>query len=161
MLRDPADPHRLLTRTARPWARLVARVLAPSLDRQLAAGTAPESTRSLALRARTLVTPEKRQALARCWEHLLEVTERQPARSTRRIPLCRDRIMAAAPSVHEMLVALEAPAPVPVRGVAMASLLLCDGAGPLYNRRAPLDLRASVREVTVRLDPAAGLVVPG
>ncbi len=86
------------------------------------------------------------------------MTENLPAQPLRRLPLCRDRITAAASSVRQMLVALEAPAPVPVRGVAMASLLLCDGTGPLYNPLAPLDLLSRVREVTMRLDPAASLV---
>jgi hypothetical protein len=133
-------------------------VLARSLDRRLAAGNVPESTRLMATRAQTLVSPEQRRALARWWEHLLDVTASQPVRPLRRLPLCRDSIMAAAPSVREMLVALEAPAPVPVRGVAMAGLLLCDGTGPLYNPLAPLDLQSALREVMLQLDPAASLV---
>jgi hypothetical protein len=133
-------------------------VLAPSLDRRLAAGDVPESSRLLATRAQILVSPEQRRALTRWWEHLLDVTASQPVRPLRRLPLCRDLITAAASSVREMLVALETPAPVPVRGVAMASLLLCDGTGPLYNPLAPLDLLGAVREVTRQLDPAASLV---
>jgi hypothetical protein len=158
LLRDPEDRDRFLGRPTRSWDRFVAGVRAPSLDRRLAAGNAPESSRLLATRAQILVSPQHRRALARCWAHLLEVIENQPGQPLRRLPLCRDRITAAAPSVGEMLVALEAPAPVPVRGVAMAGVLLCDGTGPLYNPLAPLDLLSSVREVTMHLDPAASLV---
>ncbi len=158
LLRDPDARHRFLARPTRFGDRIAARMLARSLDRRLAAGYVPESSCLLATRAQTLVSPEQRRALARWWEHLLEVTASQPPRPVRRLPLCRDRIMAAAPSVREMLVALEAPAPVPVRGVAMAGLLLCDGTGPLYNPLAPRDLQSAVREVTRQLDPAATLV---
>ncbi len=75
------------------------------------------------------------------------------------MPLCRDRIASAEPAVHAMLAALVAPLPVSAQGVAMASLLLSDGAGPLYNRRSSVDLVAAVHDVTAGLDPWASLVV--
>jgi hypothetical protein len=37
--------------------------------------------------------------------------------------------------------------------VALASLLLTDGAGPLYHRRSPVDLGAAVRAAVYQLDP--------
>jgi hypothetical protein len=57
-----------------------------------------------------------------------------------------------------MVVALLAPLPVSARGVAMASRLLSDGAGPLYNRLSSVDLVGAVREVTEQLDPRVSLV---
>jgi hypothetical protein len=153
LLRDPDDKERLLTRPTRSRDRLIARLLAPSLDRQLAAGRPPECHRLLATRAQTLVSPEDRRALAARWEHLLEVARIQPARAIRRVPLCRDRIVGAESAVQDMLRALEAPSPVSARGAAMASILLSDGAGPLYNRQSSVDLIAAVREATAELDP--------
>jgi hypothetical protein len=156
LLREGGNGGRLRARPARWWERLGARLLARSLDRQLVEGDPPEGRPLLATRAQALVAPAQRQSMAANWEHLLELTG-EP--SVRRIPLCRDRIAAAESSVREMLVALVAPLPVPVRGVAGASLLLSDGSGPLYNRRSPTDLVEAVTEVTEQLDPSLSLVL--
>ncbi|HXQ44022.1 MAG TPA: hypothetical protein VN816_05255 [Acidimicrobiales bacterium] len=158
LIRDRRDRQRLLTRRCRAWDRIGARLLAASLDRRLAAGHPPEADRLTATRAQSLVSPGRRRALAANWEHLLDVARRQPLRSNGRMPLCRDRIAAAEPAVHAMLVALVTPLPVSARGVAMASLLLSDGAGPLYNRQSSADLVTAVDDVTVQLDPWASLV---
>jgi hypothetical protein len=157
VIRDPRDAHRLLIRPCRPWDLLRARVLAPALDRCLAGGQPPESTRLLATRAQVLVRPDERQAVARNWEHLLRVT-RCPSGRLRRLPLCRDRIGEAEPVVRVMLGALVAPVPVPARGVAMATALLRDGAGPLYNAQSSSDLVAAVGQITRQLDAAGALV---
>jgi hypothetical protein len=76
------------------------------------------------------------------------------------VPLCRDRITAAGPDVQDMLASLLTPAPVAARGVAAASLLLTDGAGPVYNRHSSMDLVTAVREVVAQLDPGMPLIVP-
>lgn len=44
--------------------------------------------------------------------------------------------------------------PIDARGAAMASWLLRDGTGPLYNRRSPVDLGAAVREATRQMELA-------
>jgi hypothetical protein len=155
LVRDPGDRHRLVPRPTRSRDRFLAHLLAVSLDRRLANGQPAESTRLLATRAQMLVTPEDRRALAANWEHLVDVTQTQPTRLLKRIPVCRDRVAAAEPLVREMIVALVAARPVPARGVAAARLLLSDGTGPLYNRRSPSDLVSAVREATFRLDPVA------
>ena len=158
VIRDPSNPPRLLARPCRPWDLLAARLLASCLDRRLASGQAPETNRLLATRAQTLVRPDEREASARNWQHLVAMSRCPPAPRIRRVPLCRDRIMAAEPVVRAMVVALVAPLPVPARGVAMANVLLRDGAGPLYNRRSPSDLFTRLRETTRQLDPLASLV---
>ena len=88
----------------------------------------------------------------------MDVTRTQPDRLARRVPLCRDRIRAADASVRKMIAALLVPGPVPARGVATVSLLLSDGAGPLYNRRSPTDLEEAVHEALLRLDPVSSPV---
>jgi hypothetical protein len=153
----PRPGEGLVSRPRRWWDRLEARVLAPSLDRRLAAGHAPESGRRLAARAVVLVSPDHRRALARNWEHLLDtVGGAGPAPG--RVPLCRHRIAAAEPALRAMVCALEAPLPVPAAGVARARLLLSDGAGPLYNRSCPVDLVEAVDQLIGELDPSAGLL---
>ena len=154
LLRDRRAPGALRARPTRWWERIGARLLARSLDRALADGDPPETRPLLATRARALVAPAERRSLASHWENLLALTEGEPDRSLRRVPLCRDEIIAAESSVREMLVALVAPLPVSARGVARASLLLRDGSGPLYNRLSPTGLVEAVTAVTEQLDPS-------
>jgi hypothetical protein len=82
--------------------------------------------------------------------------ERPAARA--RVPLRRDRIVAAEADIRELQRSLQASAPVPARGVALASCLLADGAGPLYNRNSPVDLRIAVQEAIQCLDPSTALL---
>jgi hypothetical protein len=147
------SPHR----GPRSWDRALASTRAAVLDAQLAAGAAPESGRLIGLRARALVVPARRQRLASDWDRLVTVArERPPART--RVPLRRDRIIAAEADIRELQRSLRASAPVPARGVAIASTLLADGAGPLYNRNSHVDLRAAVQEAVKHLDPWTALL---
>jgi hypothetical protein len=145
----------------RPWDRLLARLRAPSLDRQLAAGRSPGSGPALARRAREIISPAGRRELAQRWEHVLDLARRPPAGLTSRGPLCRGRIAAAERDVQEMLAVLTGALPITARGAAMASVLLSDGTGPLHNRRSPLDLGAEVRQATRQMDPCAGARTDG
>jgi hypothetical protein len=144
-----------------PWDRLLARVQAPSLDRQLAAACPPGSSRALAIRARQIVSPAGRRELAQDWEHLLDLGRRLPVPRTPCGPLCRGRIAAAERDVQEMLAVLTGALPVTARGAAMASVLLSDGTGPLHNHRSPLDLGAEMRQATSQMDPSAGAPADG
>jgi len=156
VLRRP-DGGGLVARANRSWLRLGARLLCTPLDRRLASGVPPESAALLAARAGLLVAPGLRQALVRHWGGLL-AQARGPAPARRpAVPLCRERVVAAQDEARAMLRALSAASPTPARGVAMASVLLHDGAGPLYNARCPTDLGAALDEVTAHLDPLVPL----
>ena len=72
---------RSASRDSRRWDRWQARVRAPSLDRQLAAGCPAAASRLLALRAREIVSPAGRRELAQHWEHVLDQA-RLAARTT-------------------------------------------------------------------------------
>lgn len=135
--------------------RVLARMFGASLDRQLAAGQPAESDRLLAARAQHIVSLPRRRALARDWEHLLRVARRAPAPA---VPLCRDRIAAAEPSIRELVACLRVPLPVPAQGVAAATVLLTDATGPLYHRRSRATLDGRVREAVGQLDPARPLL---
>ncbi len=54
-----------------------------------------------------------------------------------------------------MIAILASQRPIAVRGEAMASWLLKDGNGPLYNRRSAIDLGAAVREAIRCMDSSA------
>jgi hypothetical protein len=140
----------------RLWDRALASSRATVLDSRLAAGDSPESDRLIALRARALVVPARRQQLASDWDRLVDMARERPA--TAHVPLRRDRIAAVEADIRELQRSLRASAPVPARGVAIASSLLADGSGPLYNRNSRVDLRAAVREAIRYLDPLTALL---
>ncbi len=107
----------------------------------------------MAIRAQQLVAPAGRRSLAEGWARVLDRAHRPPVPRTPRVRLCRDRIIAAEGDVRELLATLAGPSPIAASGAAMASLLLTDGTGPLYNHRSARDLGAAVREATRQLNP--------
>jgi hypothetical protein len=136
----------------RSWDRLLAGARAPSLDRQLAAGRPPRSSQALAIRAREIVTPAARRELAQRWTRVLDEARRQPVPRFVVVPLQRNAVIAAGQDLHEMISVLTSGLPIDARGAAMASSLLSDGTGPLYNRRSLVDLGAVVRAATQQMD---------
>jgi hypothetical protein len=144
-------PDRLLT-------RLCSHLRAASLDEQLANGTSAETNRMLASRAQHLVSASARLRLVRDWEHLTDVARQPAIGRNARATLCRRRIARAEPELREMLDVLASELPTTARGVAMASVLLRDGSGPLFNRRSNRDLGAAIGLVIGALDPLAALV---
>lgn len=136
-----------------PKDRALARVFSASLDASLAVGVPPESSRLLATRARDIVSLPRRQALAHDWEHLLSVARGggKPGQ-TRRVHATR--ITAAEPTIRELTERLGAPLPVGARGVAMATVLLTDATGPVYNRASSKPLETALEAAIEQLDPA-------
>ncbi len=150
LLRSPSHGNRA-------WQRLLVRLRAPSLDRQLAAGWPPSASRGLALRAREITSPAGRRELAQWWHHVLMQGRRPPVPRTPLVLRYRDRIAGAEDDVQDMLAVLTGPLPVTARGAAMASSLLRDGTGPLHNRHSPVSLNDAVREATRQMTgPPAG-----
>jgi hypothetical protein len=150
------EPAPWAARRARIADRLLARLLGTSLDRQLAAGQAPEAGRLLAVRAQQIVTLRHRRQLAGNWERLLTVAADGPLSRPRAL-LCRGRIVAAAAEVGELAGQLRAPLPVAATGVAAAQVLLTDATGPVHNRRDRTGLDTRLRAISALLDPAVPL----
>jgi hypothetical protein len=146
--------------------RVLARAFGASLDELLASGSGPESSRLLAARAWDIVSLRRRTSTAGHWDHLLRVARRlagalpmpRPGVLGGAIPVCADRIVAAEPAIRELISRLSAPLPVPARGVAMASSLLTDSTGPVYNRHSPVTLAAALDAAIAQLDPALPLM---
>ena len=157
LLIDPDDPPQLIARSVRGWDRLVSRLFASCLDRQLAEGHSPESSPFLAARAQVLVAPNTRRALARSWENLLAQARRPPTMRDPRVLCNREHILACERDIRQMLNALRSPLPSPARGTAMASWLLRDGTGPIYNGNASGDLSFTLKAAVAHLDPAVSL----
>ena len=148
------DLGRLTVRRVSPWHRLLARVLAACLDRQLAGGARPEASAVLAARAMALTSAGYRRALAASLRRMLAASVAPPSRPpsltparsagaalhSSYIPLHRDRIAGSAAELAGLAECLTARGPVPARGVALVSQLLADGAGPLYRAGSREDL---------------------
>ena len=148
------DDQRVVARSETAADRIIARVRATTLDRDLANGVPPETSSRLALRAQALVRPATRHALAECVEHLIQ-TARQGHSSrcvSARIPTRSADILAAADVLETLASALRTQAPVPARGVAQVRVLLTDGGGPLYSP-GQLNLRQQVLNTIRELDP--------
>jgi len=157
LIRDPGNTEGFVSRPRSVWVRSLARLCAASLDRQIASGLPPESDRLTAARAELLVSLPLRQSLAQNWRDLSARAARGPTARSPHASLCRDRIIAADRDILAMLRALSVSLPVPAQGVALASGLLSDGAGPLYNRSCTTDLAAALSRVVELLDPTAVL----
>jgi hypothetical protein len=151
------DLGRLTLRRLWPWHRLLARCLAPSLDRQLADGASPEANAVLAARAMVLTSVRYRRGLAASLRRMLAAST-SPQTSPRlmaasrsagvarqpHVPLRRDRIADSASELAGLARSLAGQSPVPAQGVAMVSQLLADGGGPLYRAGARDDLDAVI-----------------
>ena len=133
--------------------RLLARLRAGSLDRRLAAGTAPEAGSLLALRADAIVRPATRNGLARQLQRILQYA----ANPGRHRPTalsgstCRN-VLNAADVLGHLVERLRSPCPVSARGMAMVKILLTDGAGPLYYPARNGDLATSAESAINALD---------
>src|SRR5215475_8674131 len=90
-------------RRRRPWLwdPALTRIRGTLLDKRLAAGASPESSPLIALRARALVVPARRQRLAGDWDRLVRVAGERPAAAAR-VPLRRERIAAAEADIREL-----------------------------------------------------------
>ena len=129
----------------------MARLQAHALDRDLARGVAPESCGALTLRARTLIGPSARTALARQLRRVVS-DARGGHVWLSRVAVRRPAVLDAAEELDVLADRLAAPGPVDVRGVAQVQLLLTDGTGPLYFRGAAEELRARVADALSRLE---------
>ncbi|MGD0554615.1 MAG: hypothetical protein ABSA93_06500 [Streptosporangiaceae bacterium] len=149
---QPGGTDSLSLRPCRAIDRFTARMLGTRLDRELAAGRAPEWSRLHAARAEHIVSLPFRQALADDWERLT-----QPRTRKARLPQWH-RVATAERQIRLLAGRLRAPLPVPARGVALAGLLLTDGGGPLYNPLSTVALDDVVNRAAALLDPAAPLL---
>lgn len=150
------DQGRLTLRRLRPWHRMLARFLGARLDRELAGGSSPEASASLAARAVQLTSMRFRRDLAVSLQRILAAAGQPPAvvpsRAVAVTPplalLRRARISRSASELAELADRLAGPGPVPVQGVAMVSQLLADGTGPLYREACRDDLAAIIERAT-------------
>ncbi len=131
--------------------RVAARVHTRELDRELAEGTSPESSVSLALHAARLYRPRHRAGLAHAVRRLAQLTE-CPARL--KVPVSLRAVGQVADELEAVASRLDAPGPLDVRGVAKVRSLLADGTGPLYRPAGSPALRDELLSVLRAFGPA-------
>ncbi len=135
--------------------RLLARLLATSLDHQLAAGRLPLPGTALARHAGQITTPAARTELTRRWHKVLNLAGRPAVSLAPRAPLRLRDVAESEADIRKLIAILASSRPIAARGAAAASWLLTDGTGPLYNGHAPVDLADAIRAAIRDLDPAA------
>jgi hypothetical protein len=133
------------------WNRMRGLLRTASLDHQLASGTPPNWNRALAARARYITGTESCRALAEDWRNLVRACRQPKTVRSPRTPLCRGRVLAAETEIHDLLATLSEARLDSAAGVAMASLLLRDGTGPVYNRQSDTDLTAAIMNATTHI----------
>ncbi len=128
----------------------------PALTRELAAGGDPAASAELTVVARQLIDLPAQQRLADTLDRVMSAASRRPRPPSVKVPLNRHAILGARDELAALAERLRDGTPAPVQGLAIATLLVHDGASPLYGRRAAQDVGSLAREARERLnDPIA------
>jgi hypothetical protein len=150
--------HRPQARRLRPPAKPTLPARARSflgrirLVDELAAGADPEATPERALCAAHLVKPSHRRRLAASLEEVVDSAMEPPHGLSSSVPLARDQVRAAQPTLLALAARLRAEEEVTPRGVALVEELLRDGSSPIYAKPEPEDVDAHARAAKVALD---------
>jgi hypothetical protein len=127
------------------WLRVTTRWRSSELDAALAAGTDPTASNALSLRAGQLRSPETRARLTRSLRAALDLATNDRSLSIQ-TPLVRcSEVRACEPLFHDLLACLDESRTVSVQGLALTSLLVRDGASPLFSEHAARSLAEDLR----------------
>ncbi len=107
------------------------------LDKELASGADPNADPLRRERAQELVGEKTRRRLAESLERLLTEAYSSSSPFSSKAPIARAAIRDSYGEMETIVERLKAPAYISSQGVAMISLLLIDGAGPLYGNNPP------------------------
>lgn len=122
------------------------------LDEQLAAGAQPSAGTLLHERAEQLGSSRERARLAASLAATLSEARKPNPVHGARLPLRRREIRNCDEDIIALIRRLEDSSPIDVQGVAMVTLLISDGASPLY-RAGDRSLRFAIRSSRLALDP--------
>ena len=125
------------------------------LDRRLAEGVDPATSRELTLRARQITRESYRHSLASSFEEVLASADRPSPRLSSAVPPARREVRAARAALLDLCRALREDAVVEPAGIALAQQLLTDGTGPLYIESHNDALWHAVRRAVAALDGRA------
>jgi hypothetical protein len=132
---------------ARVWIRAL------DLDAALAGGADPAKSEELGLRAKQLVDRKTRNRLAAAITHLIRIADgdRAPI-ATPDPPFKPKQVQANRSLLSELAERLRGSRSVALPGMALTSLLLDDGRGPLTTESDPLTLQRAVRATLAALN---------
>jgi hypothetical protein len=141
-------PHRpSLMLRARVWIKET------ELDAALAGGADPAQSEELALRAKQLSERNKRDELAEAISRVITIADRQRAAiATAPPPFRPKQVQANRSLLIELARRLRGYRPVSLQGLALTSLMLEDGRGPLTTDSSPVTLERAIRATLSALD---------
>ena len=145
-VRDPADdvvvdverepsPELWTGRRRKPTLedRLIARMLAPCLDEELARGTGTSRSEAHAARAEQLTGERARRRVARMLDRLVDRAQNpRPAHLSPLRPPCPEQVRVAMPLIVSIRSRLLAGEPLATEGIARLKTLLRDRSGACY-----------------------------
>jgi hypothetical protein len=129
------------------WCRVA------QLDRQLAAGTSPQISAEIGLRAQRLTRHRSRTRLADGLAKALSDAQDMTTGFTAAVRPDRREVLAARIVIAALDRRLRAPEPVTAHGVAMLQVLLTEGTSPLYRPSEPGALGSRLRAAAAALEP--------
>jgi hypothetical protein len=142
--RAPHGPGLMLR--ARVWMRAL------ELDATLAGGADPAQSEELELRAKQLADRKTRNKLATAITHLIRIADSHRAPiATPNPPFRPKQVQANRSLLVELAERLRGPRSVALRGLALTSLLLNDGRGPLTTESDPATLERAARATLAAL----------
>jgi hypothetical protein len=141
------------------WLRCLTWWRGLALDTELAHGIDPIESDELSLRAGQLRSARRRARLACKLEGAVELANRQidpfnPAM------LRRAEVRACQPLLIDLAERLREDGPLDPQGLAMTSLLVNDGASPLYREATSLSLTGAAISALVALERSGGKTGP-
>jgi hypothetical protein len=135
-----------------PWrVRVLARLQAPWLDLALASGTDPSDSPQLERRAAHLLSHLHRVRVVGALRRGRRSAGPRIDPGDLRVPVDAEEVRLAEAQLVELEDLLISPTQVYAQGVAMASQIVGDGAGPLYAPRRRGELRECVDRVLAAL----------
>jgi hypothetical protein len=152
------EPVWSLARPGRHWplrVRILARLQAPWLDLALASGVDPSRSPQLERRAAHLLSHLNRVRVVGALRQGRRSAGTRIDAGDLRVPVNVDEVRIAEPGLVELEDLLISSSPVYCRGVAMASQIVSEGAGPLYAPRRRGELRDRVAKVLAALRGAS------
>ena len=123
------------------------------LDQELAAGTVIGDSTDRALRAEQLADPRARRRLAAALRQIVDETLDPRTGMLAVVPPARTAVLPWSEGLLGLAERIERPGPLAAQGLARATLLLSDGAGPLYHAGAEQPLGDAIWSVAEGLQP--------
>jgi hypothetical protein len=123
------------------------------LDRRLAEGVWPSNSPELMLRARQLGNARARRRLSGALIEAAAAARRAPAPWTPRVPIAAPGVREATRALERLAQDLATIREPRIRGIALASYLVCDPGSPIYDRHAPVTVGEIAERARSALEP--------